>query len=137
MLVYALAALGRAEDARAEAEEFRRGVFQGALSKGLQALADACALALEGRATDARVRFAEGFDALRRLDQLFELARWQILAAELLPDVPEAAGWAAEAREICEPLGARPYLDRLDAATAGSGVAPAPRAAAESVREPS
>jgi hypothetical protein len=81
---------------------------------------DATALALEGREVDARRRFIEGFDAFRQMEQGLELARWEILAAALLPDAPEAPNWAAEARQLLEAVGARAYLDRLDAVTPSS-----------------
>jgi class 3 adenylate cyclase/tetratricopeptide (TPR) repeat protein len=127
-LVHSLAAQGRATDARRAADELRDGVFQGAMSKALQAVTDAAALATEGREGEARQRFQAGFDALRRMEQGLDLARWQILAVALLPDAPEAPSWAAEARRLLEPVGARAYLDRLETAMPASLRAAASRA---------
>jgi class 3 adenylate cyclase/tetratricopeptide (TPR) repeat protein len=141
-LVYSLAAQGRAADARRAADDMRDSVFQGRLSKALQAVTDAASLATEGREGEARGRFQEGFDALRRMEQGLDLARWQILAVALLPDAPETPNWAAEARRLLEPVGARAYLDRLDAAMPASLRAAATRAVpasagTEQVAEPS
>jgi class 3 adenylate cyclase len=138
LLLYSLAARGMTEELRRAADEFRDGVFQGRLSKALQAVGDAAALALEGHVVDARRRFTEGFDALRQMEQRLDLARWQIAAVARLPDAPEAPNWAAEARQLLEAVGARTYLDRLDAA-----MSPALRASgarlpvAEPVADPS
>ena len=111
----ALLRQGEASDARAVADELRDGVFQGRLSKAFQAVMDGGALALEGSTTEARRRFVEGLDQLKRLEQIFDLARWQLVAATLLPHAPEAPAWAAEARELFERVGATPYLERLGA----------------------
>jgi tetratricopeptide (TPR) repeat protein len=104
---YGQIALGEPDGARTTADVMRDGVFQGPLSKAFQALVDAGALALEGRANEARQRFTDGVAAMRALDQPFEVARWQILAVQLLPDAPEAPTWAEEARQLVERLGSR------------------------------
>ena len=109
----------RASEARAAADELRDGVFQGRLSQAFQAVMHGGALALEGQPAEARLRFVEGLDELRRMEQLFDAARWQLVAVTLLPDAPEAPTWAAEARELFERVGARPYLDRLNAVRVG------------------
>jgi hypothetical protein len=130
--------LGRSDAARSAADRLRDGVFQGPTTQALHAVADAGALALEGSHAEARARFSGGFDELRRLHQTFDLARWELMAVTLLPGAPEAQAWAAEARELFESVGGRPYLERLDAvavATPPRG-APAP-AATERVGEPS
>ncbi|HSK94086.1 MAG TPA: adenylate/guanylate cyclase domain-containing protein [Candidatus Angelobacter sp.] len=139
-LLYSLGAQGLAEEARHAADALRDGVFQGPLSKAFQAVGDAAALALEGRGVDARRRFAEGFDTFRRMEQGLDLARWEILAVAVLPDAPEVPNWAAEARQLLEPVGARAYLDRLDAVIPASLRPPAgqgARSAPEQVAEPS
>ena len=114
---------GRASEARAAANELRDGVLQGRLSKAFQAVMDGGALALEGQPAEARRRFVEGLDDLRRLEQIFDLARWQLVAVTLLPDAPEAPTWASTARELFERVGARPYLERLNAARVGVAAA--------------
>ena len=138
-LAAALLLQGKASDARVAADELRDGVFQGRVSKAFQAVADGGALALEGRPAEARRRFAEGLGELRQLEQLFDRARWQLVAVTVLPDVPEAPTWAAEARELFQRLGAAPFIERLDAVHIGAGSASTDvsRAAAEVATEPS
>ncbi len=113
-LGYHIAAQGRTGDARQVADELRDGTFQGPLSKAFQAVTDGAAMALEGRSAEARQRFGTGLNELRRLDQLFDMVRWQVLAVTLMPDAPEAARWAEEARTLLEGAGATPFLERLD-----------------------
>ena len=108
-------ALGRADAARTAADRLRDGVFQGPVTQAFHAVADAGALALEGAVTEARARFEAGFAELRRLRQAFDVGRWEVLAVTLLPDAPEAAAWAAEARRLFEAVDARPFLEKLDA----------------------
>jgi class 3 adenylate cyclase/predicted ATPase len=119
LLVAALASTGRAdaEAMRGLADRSAGAVFQGRRSRAIQATIDAAALALEGRTPEAVARFTAAFDAHRQINQRLELARWGILAARLLPDVPEAREWAAEARAILEPVGGFGYLRLLDGAT--------------------
>jgi hypothetical protein len=138
-LAAALLLQGKASDARVAADELRDGVFQGRVSKAFQAVADGGALALEGRPAEARRRFAEGLGELRQLEQLFDRARWQLVAVTLLPDAPEAPTWAAEARELFQRLGAAPFIERLEAVHIGAGSASTDvsRAAAEVATEPS
>jgi hypothetical protein len=111
--------LGDREAARSAADRLRDGVYQGPTTQALHAVADAGALAVEGAGGEARVRFATGFDELRRLHQTFDLARWELMAITLLPDAPEAPGWAAEARELFTSVGARPFVERVDAVNLG------------------
>ncbi len=137
-LVMADLALGRAEAARAAADRLRDGVFQGPVSQAFSAVADAGALALEGAIPQARARFEEGFDELRRMRQTFDVARGEVLAVGLLPDAPEAPAWAAEARRLFEAVEARAFLEKLDAIEVPSRTvsATAPTAG-EPVTEPS
>jgi class 3 adenylate cyclase/tetratricopeptide (TPR) repeat protein len=118
----AMASLGlrRRDGARAAADRLRDGVFQGPTTQALHAVADAGALALEGATSEARARFTAGFDQLRRTRQMFDVARWELMAVTLLPDAPEAPAWAAEARQLFESVEARPFLEKLDAAQAAS-----------------
>ena len=104
--------------ARAAADRLRDGVFQGPTAQAYHAVADAGVLALEGRQAEARAGFEHGIDELRRLSQLHDVGRWELVAISLLPDAPEATAWASEARELFERVSARPFLDVLDAVTA-------------------
>ena len=112
-LAYCLLMAGDVDAARAATDELRGGVFHGALTQAILAAADAGLAAAAGRPLEARAGFAGAFDELRRLQQRIDLVRWQMLALQLLPDAPEAAAWAAEATDLCEAVGARPYLQRL------------------------
>jgi hypothetical protein len=128
--------LGRRDAARSAADRLRDGIYQGPTTQALHAVADAGALVLEGAVVEAKVRFAGGFDELRRLSQNFDLARWELMAITLLPDAPEATAWATEARELFSSVGARPYLERLDAVQIGSRPrSSTARAATEAVPE--
>ena len=124
--------------ARATADRLRDGVFQGPTAQAYHAVTDAGALALEGRHVEARARFDHGLGELRRMAQLHDVGRWEIVAVSLLPDAPEAASWSSDARELFERTGATALLGALDAALAQSG-APSARSAAasEAVAEPS
>jgi tetratricopeptide (TPR) repeat protein len=77
--------------------------------------------AAEGRPTEA---LAEYRDALRRWRELgldFDLARCGLEFLTSLPDEPEAREAAEESRRIFERLGARPFIERVDAALATAG----------------
>jgi class 3 adenylate cyclase/tetratricopeptide (TPR) repeat protein len=84
----------------------------------------AAILALEGREREASAAFA---DALRRWSDLGVGFFGALTALDILVllgrEVPEARQAAEDARTVFAALGARPYLERLDAALAGS-VAP-------------
>ncbi|HEY6608888.1 MAG TPA: adenylate/guanylate cyclase domain-containing protein [Candidatus Limnocylindria bacterium] len=138
LLAMANVRLGRASEARAATDRLRDGVFQGSVTKAFHLATDAGTLALEGRTADARIRFGEGLAELRRLLQLFDLARWSLIAATLMPDAPEAPGWIAEARQLFERVQASPYLAQLDAIPVGAHPRIVPTAAVtEAVPEPS
>jgi hypothetical protein len=73
--------------------------------------------ALEGRRVDARSKYLEALSTYRDLDAPWLLA--QIGLDAVIADALEPAERqrvADEARAIFERLGARPYLDQLDAA---------------------
>ena len=84
--------------------------------------------ALEGRSPEARSLYAEARRGLLDRGVAFEAALVAIDMATLLgPGDPDAAAAASEARPILEQLGARPFVERLEAALRGAG-APAPLA---------
>jgi class 3 adenylate cyclase/tetratricopeptide (TPR) repeat protein len=73
--------------------------------------------ALEGRREEARARLR---DSVRRFDTKgwrLDGAQARLDAVLLLPDVQEAAGWADEAREHLQAIGARPWLAKLEEVT--------------------
>ncbi|MDQ2688948.1 MAG: hypothetical protein M3Y29_01560, partial [Chloroflexota bacterium] len=97
----------------------------GVLDRNFVLGAEAALAALEGRTADALAAFGEARATELRLGQHYEAALVVVNAAQLLGDLPEVRAWAEEARAVLTALGARPWLDELDAA-----VAPAPEAAA-------
>ncbi|MEO6059299.1 MAG: adenylate/guanylate cyclase domain-containing protein [Candidatus Limnocylindria bacterium] len=77
--------------------------------------------ALEGLPTDALVLYRAAFRAWRDLRLPWDEALTAIDMVTLLgPAEPDVAVAAAGAREILVRLGAKPFLDRLDAALAGA-----------------
>ena len=84
--------------------------------------------ALEGRRDDAVAGFVEAARWFRDHELPVILGGILVDAVALLgPDDPESPAFAAEARSIFEPLGARTILDRLDRIEAGArGAAAAP-----------
>jgi hypothetical protein len=84
-----------------------------ALSAGL--------LALERGGNEAAA-YSDVFDRWRDLSVPFDLALAQLDFVTLAPDHPEARAAAAEAEETFTRLRAKPFLDRLQAATPGRAV---------------
>jgi hypothetical protein len=72
--------------------------------------------ALEGRRDEAVDAYREAFAGWETLDSPLDHAYTAIDAITLLPDEPVAVEAADRAREALERLGARPLLERLDAA---------------------
>ena len=73
--------------------------------------------ALEDRISEATRGYLEATSELRRVGLLWELARTQLdFVIAVGPGVREARDAAEEARATFERLGARPYLERLEAA---------------------
>ncbi|HEY6058356.1 MAG TPA: hypothetical protein VIV06_10000, partial [Candidatus Limnocylindrales bacterium] len=82
--------------------------------------------ALEGRSADAIRLFRETGAGWRAMGFAFDDALSALDLVVLLPaDEPAVRTAAASARTILERLGARPFLDRLDAASAGQPARPA------------
>jgi len=72
--------------------------------------------ALEGRSAEALVGFREALAAWRDLGCLWRLSLTAIVMATVLgPQEPEVRAAAEEAREILARLGAKPFLERLEA----------------------
>jgi class 3 adenylate cyclase/tetratricopeptide (TPR) repeat protein len=75
--------------------------------------------ALEGRRSDAVAAYHAAISRFRELDYEFEAARAALDAVILLgPDEPRLQQDLADARAVFVRVGAAPYLDRLDAASA-------------------
>lgn len=92
--------------------------------------------ALEGRRDKAIAGYRDALKRYREIGYDFEVARVELDMLMLLgPDLPEARAVAEEARAVFERVGARPYLERLDATigdvrTAGSAAPTVPAGAA-------
>jgi len=123
--------MGDLEAARAVVREFHALGRSAAFPAAELAAIEAGVLALEGRREDALDRYRDVFRRYRDLRLTFDGAVVKLDAVRLLGiDTPEGASAAAEAREVFERLGARPYLECLDqlAAEIGSSRARRPRA---------
>ena len=87
--------------------------------------------ALEGRTAEAQAGYRDALGRWRDLDLPVERALCAIdLVTALGPDDPMATAAADEARGIFSGLGARPYLERLEAALSRSAARSAPGAPA-------
>ncbi len=90
------------------------GRLDSARTDALEAAADAIA----GDRLSAIERYDEAIATLKDLGVEFEVARSQLDRVIVMPDAPGTETAAAEARATFERLGARPFLERLDAAMA-------------------
>ncbi|HEX5466967.1 MAG TPA: adenylate/guanylate cyclase domain-containing protein [Candidatus Limnocylindrales bacterium] len=124
---------GDVERARTALEAHRaRGLHGPALEATRQRLGAGLA-ALEGRTQEATVTYRETLRAWRDLGLPWYQALTVLDMAELLAEPPaEMEQLAGAAREIMVGLGARPYIERLDAAM-GRQARPGPTAASLSV----
>jgi tetratricopeptide (TPR) repeat protein len=93
-------------------------------------------LALEGESDEARSKFARAIEGWRKLERHYQGAVIQLLALQLLPNVPEAQAWAAGAREFFERVGAKAYLKQLDEAMAAIPATPREAAPAQANEAP-
>jgi hypothetical protein len=106
------------------------------VSRASRAAAWAGIAALEGRRDEAIADYRDALKGYREIGYDFQLARVELDMLMLLGrDLPEAHAAAEEARAVFERVGARPYLERLDAAigearTAGGAASTVPAGAA-------
>jgi class 3 adenylate cyclase/predicted ATPase len=84
--------------------------------------ARAAVAALEGRREEAERGFVDAIRLAEELEARFEAARLRLDAVLLLPDADEVRQWAQAALGVFEELGARLYLDRLDAVLGAADV---------------
>jgi class 3 adenylate cyclase/tetratricopeptide (TPR) repeat protein len=109
------------ERARATARRLDDFPGSGSTVQVDRAAAAAGIAALEGRSSDAVAGYLDVLAQWEALGLHFDSARAALDFVLLVgPEIPEARTAAAEARPIFERLGARPYLERLDAALARS-----------------
>jgi hypothetical protein len=101
---------------------------------------DGAIAALEDRRADALRLYDEGIRRLSELGYDFDVARTTLEATELLgPDEAGLRPAIERAREIFARVGARPYLERLDAALAerpATGYEPASRIDSTATKTP-
>ena len=97
------------------------------LAQAVQATARAGVAGLEARNEDSTRLYR---DSIRRFEEIGYACPAALTALDMVsvvgPDVPEALRAAEKARGIFERVGARPYLERLEAALAPRGVTAAP-----------
>jgi class 3 adenylate cyclase/tetratricopeptide (TPR) repeat protein len=106
--------------------------YQAATERAIAGIA-AC---FEDRPDDAVSAFVEAIAGYRGMGDQVTAADLGLMFAELLPDRPEARAAAAVSREVYAKVGARPMIDRIDAALAGQPVrAHAPGNVAPAVAE--
>jgi len=94
------------------------GGFRGRWMAAARHTVEAGLAALEGRADDAATAYRESIDAWRALDCTLDLALCELDLVLLLGAHHPDAAAAKEARDIFTELGARPFLERLDRASA-------------------
>jgi len=83
--------------------------------------------AIDGRAAEAIHLYGDAFRALRELGLVFVEAQVAIEMATVLdPGIPEVATAVDSAREVLTRLGARAFLDQLEAATQRQSPPPVP-----------
>ena len=110
--------VARAREAR---ERLDADVTTYTLASGDRAAAHAAVAALEGRVDDAIASYHEAMAIHRSISANVAVARAGLDLVHFLGGThPAAQDAAAEARAIFERVGARPYLDFLDAAVAGT-----------------
>jgi class 3 adenylate cyclase/tetratricopeptide (TPR) repeat protein len=97
--------------------------FSGRAAMASHGWSRAAVAALEGRRDEAVRDLVAAYEAVRALEMDFEAARIALDAVTLLPDEAVLQPPAEWARRKFEELGARPYLERLEVALAGTEVA--------------
>ena len=103
--------------------------FHGPVVEARRITLNAAIAALEGRERDALAGYEEALAAWRSLRIVWEEALTGIdMATVLDPSLPEVRGVIDSTRAILERLGARPYVERLDAVLARGASTPSIRA---------
>jgi class 3 adenylate cyclase/predicted ATPase len=115
---------GDAEKARAVAVAMRERQEGGEFSLADTEQAEAGVAALEGRTRDAVALYGRAFERWSKLGAMHDQVFGLLTAIRLLPSVPEAAGWAAQARDFCERARATALLHQLEELEAAMPAAP-------------
>ncbi len=117
IMVRAAAYSGRRQEFDAYVERLDAQPATGRLIDGERTWARAMVAALDGHSSDAARLFTSAAEMFGRGDYHAMEAEAYLDAVRMLPDDPAAGDWRDKARAIFERLGARPYLELLDAAT--------------------
>lgn len=105
----------------AAVEQLTEAHFHGAWLDAVRRDLEAGLAVLEGRTKEGATLFAQATTALRDLDVPFDLALTQLDRITVLgADHPDSPAAAEEAHAIFERLGAKPFLERLEAVLAAT-----------------
>jgi len=110
--------------------------FSGRGTVAAKRWASAALAALDGRDKEAMAELRAAAALMDELEMRFESARIRFDAFKLLPDEPGAVVMAEEAREAFGQIGAKAYVDLVDAALAGRSDVNRPRSAVEELSAP-
>ena len=109
--------------------------YSGPLSRCFRRAAEGAVAFVDGRPAEAVSAIREATSGLDALGQPFDAAEMAVDAVILMPGDPEIRRIAEEHRSVLESVGARPDIERLDAALASKPLA-SPAAAAVAVEAP-
>jgi tetratricopeptide (TPR) repeat protein len=109
--------------------------YSGLLSRCFRRAAEGAVAFVDGRPAEAVSAIREATSGLDALGQPFDAAEMAVDAVILMPGDSEIRRIAEEHRSVLESVGARPDIERLDAALAATPVA-SPAAAAIAVEAP-
>ena len=119
-LTLTAAKAGDLEAAREAERISREDTSAGRAVDANRVFATASVAALDGRPDEAAPGVVRAVGLLREAGWHFMVAAAQTVALDLLPGRPELAGWADEARERFELVGAEPWLRMLERVTQGT-----------------
>jgi tetratricopeptide (TPR) repeat protein len=123
---------GDAEDAAAQLKRLEESGAYGPVADARLATVRAGLAALEGRTTEALALYRDALRSWRETHSVWDEALTGVDMALLLdPAEPEVAAAIKSTRDILERLGARPYIERLDAAASRAPAARPARPALE------
>lgn len=113
--------LGDAGQARVDLDAWEEASVPGPITDARRATMRAGLAALEGQSAQAVARYRDALRGWSELGSVWDEALTGMDMAELLdPADPEVAAAVKSTREILERLGARPFIERLDAAASRS-----------------
>jgi hypothetical protein len=110
--------------------------FSGRSTVAAKRWASAALAALDGRRVEAMSELRAAAALMDELDMRFESARVRFDSLKLLPDEPDAVSMVEEAREAFGQIGAKAYVDLVDAALAGGSDVNGPRSSIDELPAP-